>query len=186
MTNARLLVGDAYVKRCVALPGSLLALRIPAIDASIAMVPQDAVNWLDADRVSELRPLDQGRRLLITRRFDATPDDPLEGRRERLSLVAADGKRRVLLEHCLGPHRPMSRLGDLALQCAREQAGDAVLHSVHAFDAKGEQLGEFERCRNPRWAEAPASQRVLVCDAESVGPDGQLKLQRSQRSLRTR
>ena len=48
----RLMVPDAYVKRCDTRPGSLLALRINVIDPSIADIPADAVNWSETDRVS--------------------------------------------------------------------------------------------------------------------------------------
>ena len=42
-TNA---VKDAYVKKCAVAPHSLLSLRFPAVDASIADVPDSAVNWI--------------------------------------------------------------------------------------------------------------------------------------------
>ncbi|CAD5373250.1 conserved exported hypothetical protein [Rubrivivax sp. A210] len=186
LARARTYAADAYVKRCDAVAGSLLARRIPAIDASIAAVPEDAVNWGDEDRVSELRTLGAGRSLLVTRHFDARPNDELEGRRTRLSLIGADGQARLLLEHCLIGAAPaaVSRQGDVALQCASEQAADHLLHRVHAYSAAGAEWGRFERCRNPRWAEA--AQPVLSCEAESVAADGRLELRRQRQPLPSR
>lgn len=174
LPRARAVVADAYIKRCDAKPGTLLALRIPAIDPSIAAVPDTAVNWREADRVSAVQALGEGRSLLVTRYFDAAPNDPLEGRRERVSVVDASGQRSVLEEHCLDAGRVSLRHGDIAFQCAREQAADHLLHSVLAFDTAGRKLAEIERCRNPKWTGG----RTLTCDAESVSASGRLTLQR--------
>lgn len=84
LARVRTTVKDAYVKRCDVKPGSLLALRITAIDRSIADVPEDAVNWQDEDRISSTQPLPDGRVLVIARYYVNVSDDPLEGRRERV------------------------------------------------------------------------------------------------------
>jgi hypothetical protein len=52
LQRVRSTVKGAYIKRCTVTPRSLLALRLPAVDSSIANVPDDAVNWEDSDRVS--------------------------------------------------------------------------------------------------------------------------------------
>jgi hypothetical protein len=52
LQSARATVKDAYIKRCGVVPRSLLDLRFPAVESSIANVPDDAVNWEDSDRVS--------------------------------------------------------------------------------------------------------------------------------------
>ena len=182
LPRIREVMPDAYVKRCDAKPGSLLALRIAAIDPSIAAVPADAVNWREQDRVSALQALPalgEGRSLLITRYFNDEPNDPLEGRRERVSVVEASGQRQVLQAHCLGAGRVSALQGRVAFQCVRESAANALLHSVLAFDAAGRMLVEIARCRNPRWSGA----RTLVCDAESVDASGRLSLRRKQTSV---
>ena len=179
LRRVREVVPDAYIKRCDARAGSLLALRIPAIDPSIAAVPADVVNWREQDRVSALQALETlgaGRSLLITRYFNDEPNDPLEGRRERVSVVEASGQRQVLQTHCLDAGRVSALQGMVAFQCVRESAANALLHSVFAFDAAGRKLVEITHCRNPRWSGA----RALVCDAESVDASGRLSLRRKQ------
>lgn len=174
LTNVLPVVPDAYVKRCDVKPRSLLALRIDAIDPSIAAVPAAAVNWREQDRVSTVQSLADGRSLLVTRFFVDDPNDPLEGRRERVSVIDVEGVRSVLQEQCVDVGRASVQRGDLVFQCAREQAGVALLHSVLAFDAAGHKVVEIEHCRNPRWQ----GQRAIVCDEESVDAAGRLKLRR--------
>lgn len=163
---------DAYVKRCDVQTGSLLALGVDAIDASIAEVPADAVNWDDADRVSEARALPGGRTLVVQRVYAPRPDDPLEGRRERLLLVRPGAPAVTLAEHCASPGRAATRGGLFALQCSREQAGPYVLHSVLAFGADGEKLADIAHCRDVRWQDA----NTLACGKESVDATGKLRL----------
>lgn len=179
LPRVREVVPDAYIKRCDAKPGSLLALRIPAIDPSIAAVPADVVNWREQDRVSAVQALGalgEGRSLLITRYFSDEPNDPLEGRRERVSVVEASGQRQVLQAHCLDAGRASALQGMVAFQCVHESAANVLLHSALAFDAAGRKLVEIAHCRNPRWSGA----RTLVCDAESVDASGRLSLRRKQ------
>lgn len=170
---------DAYIKRCDVKPNSLIAFRMPAIDKSIADVPNDVVNWDDADRVSSVQPLADGRALIVVRYYANVPDDPLEGRRERVVLIDPPTKRITLEDNCPSPGRAVAANGRIAFECAREQAGDHLLHSVLAFNANGEKLAEIPRCRNPKWS----NERVVACDAETVGADGQLKLNKTSTDL---
>lgn len=163
---------DAYLKLCPVQPGSLLAMRVSAVDASIADVPATAVNWSDADRVTSLLALSQGRRLLITRHYAADASDPLEGRRERVSLVQPTGVRTPLEEQCASAGRLAARGERFAFECAREEAGEQLLHSVLAFDAAGRRLAAVDHCRRPVWE----SDRLLRCEAESVDARGRLVL----------
>lgn len=181
LTSVRRVAPDAYVKRCDVKPGSMLALRIDTIDASIAAIPAAAVNWREKDRISTLQSLADGRSLLITRYFADDPNDPLEGRRERVSLIDAAGSRKVLQEQCMDAGHASSQHGNLIFQCAREQAGVQLLHSVLAFDAAGRKLVEMERCRNPRWQ----AERVIACDEENVDADGRLNLRSKLTQLAT-
>ncbi|MBL8483567.1 MAG: hypothetical protein JNJ60_15320 [Rhodocyclaceae bacterium] len=163
---------DAYVRRCEVVSGSLLAIGVDAVDKSIADVPAHAVNWDDADRVSEARALPGGRTLVVQRVYAPAPDDPLEGRRERLLLVRPGAPAVTLAEHCASPGRAATRGGLFALQCSREQAGPYILHSVLAFGAKGEKLADIAHCRDLRWQEA----NTLSCSKESVDATGKLRL----------
>lgn len=173
---------DAYLKRCDVKPNSLVTFRMPAIDKSIADVPSDTVNWDDADRVSSVQPFADGRALAIVRYYTNVPDDPLEGRRERVVLIDPPTKRITLEDNCPSPGRAVTTNGRIAFECAREQAGDHLLHSVLAFNANGEKLAEIPHCRNPKWS----NERVVTCDAETVGADGQLKLNKTSTDLTTK
>ncbi|RNC67172.1 MAG: hypothetical protein ED859_15835 [Desulfuromonadales bacterium] len=172
LRRVRTAARDAYVKRCDTQPGTLLALRITAVDASIADVPETAVNWQENDRISTVRPLPDGRAIVIARYFAKVKDDPLEGRRERVILAESSDKRRVLEENCPSPGRVAMRHGRVAFHCVREEAADNLIHNVVVFDTTGEKLAEIKRCRNPKWL----NELVIECEEESVGPDGQLKL----------
>jgi hypothetical protein len=69
---ARSVAKGAYVKSCEVAPRSLLALRVPAVDASIADVPASvAEDWEDDDRVSSVVPLVDGRTLVVRRVYKA-------------------------------------------------------------------------------------------------------------------
>jgi hypothetical protein len=179
LTRVRSSVKDAYIKRCDVKPGTLLALRITAIDRSIADVPSDAVNWQDEDKISSTQPLPDGRILVIVRYFVSMPDDPLEGRRERVILVQPQDKRTTLEDNCVSPGLAVVDHGRIAFHCAREQAGDYLLHSVLVFSTTGEKLTEIEHCRNPKWS----NERTIVCESESVGPNGKLKLNEARTDL---
>lgn len=171
LTRLRVTQEDAYVKRCAVEPDTLLALRIAAIDNSIIDVPVDVVNWQDEDRISSTQNLADGRILVIVRYYTSVLDDPLEGRRERLILADSD-KRITLEDNCVSPGRAVFDHGRIALHCAREQAGDYLLHSVLVFDVMGKKITEIRHCRNPKWFD----QRSLICETESVGLSGILKL----------
>lgn len=162
---------DAYVKKCEVKPGSLLAYRVPAVDASIAEVPANAVNWSDEDRVSSVKPLPDGRAIIIARYYEPDKEDPLEGRRVRVSLADRSGKIRQLEKNCIQAAGFKSRGGNVAFQCAREEAGNYLLHSVLVFDNEGRKRKELSHCRNPYF-----SGSYLWCQAESVKADGTLQL----------
>ena len=171
LSRLREKVKDAYVKRCDVKPRTLLAFRVSAVDASIANVAQDAVNWQDEDRISSIHPLADGRAIAVIR-HDVDEDGPFQGRSARVVVVDTAGKRLTLEEDCNFPGRVAFQQGKIAFDCAREVAADHLLHSVVVFNATGEKLAEIKRCRNPRWSR----DRTLVCDAETVDVDGQMKL----------
>jgi hypothetical protein len=174
-------VPDAYVKRCIPRPGSLLALGVPAVDASIADVPDDAVNWSDADRVSSVLLLvgsGTAAGLVLQRHYVAVADDPLEGRRARVLLVQPGAAPQTLIDDCGGAQRAVLSRGWLALTCDSEQAADHVLHTVHAFTAAGAPVVEVPRCRQPRFTGVD----TLQCQTEAVDAQGRLRL--APRSVR--
>lgn len=178
LPRARAVVGDAYVKRCDVVPRSLLALRTSVVDPSIYDVPVDAVNWDDEARVSASVPLGDGRAVVIQRYFVNDPEDPLEGRRERVLLPGVPAPK-VLQNDCSSAEAFTEREGRIAFQCAREQAGDALLHDVVVVARDGAPLATVSHCRAPRWAGAGS----IACDAESVDAQGRLILREKRTEL---
>jgi hypothetical protein len=173
LSRVREAVKDAYVKVCDVRPHTLLAFRVSAVDASIADVPRDSVNWQEKDRISAIQPLPDGRAVVIARYF-FNDEGPLEGRGERVLLVEPSEKRRTLLEaSCMDSGAIASQAnGRIAFQCGREAAADFLLHSVLVFDAAGKKLVEVQRCSRPTWS----SDRVIACKEESIDSNGRLKL----------
>ena len=175
-------VPDAYLKRCLVRPRSLLAYRQPAVDSSIADVPASAVNWSDADRVSALIKLGSAGDLMLTRFFLNQQDDVLEGRRTRVSLAGANREWVVLAADCQGAGS-VTALGPwLALACETEQAAEHLLHNVQIYTLDGKLAAKIPRCRRPTLA-APD---VLACQAETVDSAGQLRLKPQIKHLATR
>lgn len=179
LSRVRATAKDAYLKRCDARPGTLLALRMTAVNPSIADVPESAVNWEEQDRISTVRPLPDGRSIVIVRSYSPAADDPLEGKRERVILADHSGSRKVLEENCIDPGPVAARQGRIAFHCAREQAGDHLFHDVVVFDKSGEKRAEIRRCRDPKWRGG----NTVECREESVGPDGALTLRAKRITL---
>jgi hypothetical protein len=173
LANLHKSVKDAYLKRCVVVPHSLLDFRFTAVDPSIADVPHDAVNWEDEHRISTIKPLPEGGAIVIVRNYVDEKEDPLEGRREQVVLISKSVKKQVLEANCFNPSGIVEKDGKVAFSCEREQAGEHILHSVVSYNIDGEKLADIEYCRAPRWVDA----QTLECDNEVVGPDGALKLQ---------
>jgi hypothetical protein len=170
-------VSDAYLKRCALVPRSLLALRVSAIDPSIGNVPADAVNWEDVDRVSSSVTLPDGRAMAVVRFFANEPDDPLEGKRQRV-LLFQSGQQIVLEGDCPSASAFTARSGYVAFQCSRERAADEELHGTLVFDPSARKLGEVAHCRSPSWVP-----EGIACEAESVDAEGRLKLRRKTTSF---
>lgn len=169
-------VPDAYMRLCDVRPGSLVALRMSVVDRSIGLLPDNAANWEAGDRLSLMRPLPDGRSLVIVRYFANDPSDPFGGKRERVVLVNRGGKRVALDNDCVNSSDAIAQHGYVAFECVRGLASDNVVHGVAVFDDSGAKLFEAGRCRDPKWA----GERVLACDSEVVDADGQLQLRRKR------
>jgi hypothetical protein len=167
-------VPDAYMRACKVRPGSLLALRTSVVDRSIGLLPDNARNWEPGDRLSLLRPLPDGRSLIIVRYFANDSADPFGGKRERVVLVNRSGKRVVLDNDCVEPSDAVTQHGYVAFECVRGLASDNVVHGVPVFDDAGTKLFEARRCRDPKFT----GERVLTCDDEQVGADGKLEFRK--------
>lgn len=182
LSRLKATVPDAYVKRCLVRPRSLLAHKRNAVDPSIADVPASAVNWSDADRVSALIKLGSAGDLMLTRYFVNQPDDVLEGRRTRVSLAGANREWVTLAADCQGAGS-VTALGPwLALSCETEQAAEHLLHTVQAYTLDGKLAAQIPRCQRPTLV-APD---VLACQAETVDAAGQLRLKPLVKHLATR
>jgi hypothetical protein len=166
-------IADAYVKPCNVKPGSLLSFRISAVDPSIASVPSDVVNWEDADRVSTAMAIDATNSIAIIRTYAPSKDDPLEGRTERILLANTSGKRVTLSNDCTDFARPTMTHSIVVFECAREEAGEQLLHSVVVVTSNGRKITEIPHCRDPSWSKSGE----IRCASESVTADGKLVLQ---------
>lgn len=169
---------DAYIKRCRVRPRSLLAFRETAVDFSIADVPATAVNWDDADRVTTIHTLKGTWHIVISRYYEGSIEDSLEGRRERVILVGHGGERHSL-QQCVQPEKFTTDEGILAFQCTVAQAGDELLHNVVVYTMGGQKAKEVMHCRNPTFR----GERTIACESEAVGADGVLKLQKVARNF---
>jgi hypothetical protein len=172
LSRVRPAIKDAYLKRCAVRAGSLLALGLPAVDPSVADVPEDAVNWTDEDRISSTTLLTDGRVLVLMRYFVNDPNDEIEGKREKVLLVTPDGKTLTLIDPCLSASPASVRAQMLAFTCARESAGEHELVSTFVFGADGKQILEVPHCTKPKWV----GDQALSCSDQSVNADGELKL----------
>ena len=177
---AREVAKGAYVKACDVAPRSLLALRVPAVDASIADVPASVgEDWEDQDRVSSAVPLADGRTLVIKRVYKAALlEDPDQGKDQGVWLAEGDGKLKALAESCSPAEAFAARDGKVAFQCGDTVAADELLHKVLVFDGD-KQVAAVSSCRKPQWT-GPAA---LVCGAESVDSGGRIKLKAKKVSL---
>jgi hypothetical protein len=173
LAAAREIAKGSYVKPCEVAPRSLLALRVPVVDASIANVPANvADDWEDGDRVSSAVPLANGRTLVIKRVFKAAYlEDPAQGKDQGVWLAEGGGKLKALAESCSPAEAFTVRDGKLAFQCGDSIAADELLHKVLVFDGD-KQVAAVSSCQKPRWT-APTA---LVCSSESVDHDGNVKL----------
>lgn len=173
LAAARQVAKGAYVKACDVVPRSLLALRVSAVDASIADVPTSvAEDWEDEDRVSSAVPIADGPTLVIRRVYKAALlEDPDQGKDQGVWLAEGGGRLKALAESCSPAEAFTARDGKLAFQCGDSIAADELLHKVLVFDGD-KQVAAVSSCRKPRWT-GPAA---LVCSSESVGLDGKIKL----------
>lgn len=170
---ARGIAKGAYVKACDVAPRSLLALRVPAVDASIADVPPSVVeNWEDDDRVSSVVPIADGRTLVIKRVFNAALlEDPDEGKDQSVWQADGGGKLERLVDSCSTAEAFTARDGKLAFQCGDSIAADQLMHKVLVFDGT-KPIASVSSCRKPRWTGPSA----LVCSAETVTAAGYIRL----------
>jgi hypothetical protein len=175
LVRAREIRKDSHIRKCTPRPGSLLDFRVAVVDNTIAEVPSTSVNWTDADRVSSGYPLEKESLLVIARSYNPAPEDPAEGKRQRLILLRAGQAQRTLVEQCLFAGAPAVRGGHFAISCATEQAADHFLHDILIFNEAGETLKKLNRARNPEWV----NQNEIRFDGESVNSEGNLELKKT-------
>ena len=173
LEKARAVSADAYVRECRPRPGSRILLGVPLIDPSIEKVPEDVVNWSDADRISTIVKLPEEGYLWLRRIYVAAPEDPLEGRRTSVLFFATDPKKSTqLTADCTDPGFA-EKSNRIALSCARETAADNLLHETTVYDATSARaLIKVSRCRKPELI----SVSQLTCWAEEVDGQGVLYL----------
>jgi hypothetical protein len=166
-------IKKAVIKRCDPKPGSLLALGIPAVDGSMADAPRPSPGWPTSDRTTGIWPLAGGRAVAIMHYFVHQPEDPLEGRRERVLLILAKEKKKVLTDDCPSASG-MAVNADrtqVTLQCSSEPAGFDRYHTTLAFDLDGSKVAHIPHCRSPRFVAD-----AFVCYDETVDREGVMTL----------
>ncbi|HXV24411.1 MAG TPA: hypothetical protein VED46_09145 [Alphaproteobacteria bacterium] len=146
LSRLRASVTDAYVRPCDARPGTLPALRMTAVDPSIA----DMSDWGydPQDDVSSAHPLAGGRLILIPRSFEIATNGEYAVLREPVFIAEpSGGAPRLLVEDCAYPGHFITQCDLLAFDCAQEAFADFLVYGVLVFDRAGRQLAKIERCR---------------------------------------
>ncbi len=165
LSRLRASVTDAYVTPCDARPGTLLALRMTAVDPSVA----DMSDWgyIASDGVSSAHPLPDGRLILIPRSFEIATNGEYADLREPVFIAEpSGGAPRLLVEDCAYPGHFITQGDLLAFDCAQEAFADFLVYGVLVFDRAGRQLAKVERCRYPIWSGDPViACRKLVWDS---------------------
>ncbi|HXV23784.1 MAG TPA: hypothetical protein VED46_05950 [Alphaproteobacteria bacterium] len=158
LSRLRASMTDAFVRPCDARPGTLLALRMTAVDPSVA----DMSDWgyVTSDGVSSAHPLPDGRLILIPRSFEiATNGDYADLREPVFIAEPSGGAPRLLVEDCAYPGHFITQGDLLAFDCAQEVFADFLVYGVLVFDRAGRQLAKVERCRYPIWS----GDHVIAC-----------------------
>jgi hypothetical protein len=158
LQRLRLVIKDAYIKRCDARPGTVLALRLNAVDASIAEMAEWAYD--DKDGVSSVHPLPDGRLIVIPRSFAVpTKTNPAHIDEPVFIIDQSSMDRELLLQNCSYPGHFISQGDLLAFDCAPEVFADFLVYAVFVFDKAGRRLAHIRRCRYPIWS----GDRVIAC-----------------------
>jgi hypothetical protein len=157
LLQLRAVVKDAYIKPCDARPGTLLALRINAVDASVA----EMSNWgyHEEDGVSSVHPLPDGRLIVIPRSFEVPETDPSNIEEPVFIMRPPSKDMELLLQNCSYPGHFIAQRDLLAFDCAPEVFADFLVYAVFVFDKAGRRLAHIRRCRYPIWS----GDRVIAC-----------------------
>ena len=153
----RAVVKDAYVKRCDARPGTLLALRINAVDRSVAGMSDWGYD--EADGVSSVHPLADGRLIVIPRSFEVPESDPATILEPVLVTDPPSKDLELLIQNCTYPGHFITQEDLLAFDCAPEVFADYLVYHVFVFDRAGRRLAHVRRCRYPIWS----ADHVIAC-----------------------
>lgn len=177
-------VPDAYIKRCVIVNRSRLALGVPLVHPSVERVLDDVINWRDEDRVTELRHLNNTYYLIIQRVYDPKDTSYREGRQQRILLFKDDPTESVLLnDQCwdfgdFSYHNPY-----VAFHCASMVAGDHFIHTSEIYHLQPpRKLSEKIYCRNP----VIHGDRQWTCQEETVDAEGKLSFTPIEQMLPTK
>jgi hypothetical protein len=168
----KLQIPDAYVRVCTVRSESRLQLGIPLLDPSIEKIPDDVVNWTDADRLSQVFTLPADGHLWVRRKYQPDSEDPNEGRRTTVLFFAQNPAESHQLESDCPQFSYTAQANRIAISCARAVASDNLFHTIDVFRRpRLEKFASVEHCRNPQ-----LSASALTCEEEQVGPDGKLRL----------
>lgn len=164
LAEARRMAKDAYPRSCEARPNSLAAASIPAIDPSFAALDFDPLNWTEKDAVARLQ-----NGILVRPYFEAQPEDPLEGLRAAVEVVA-DGRRRPIVSNCNFPEVAGGE-SFIAVACATENVVDQPIYQTNVYRRSDlAPVKKVARCRAPAFVTALS----LRCTRQVVDSDGRV------------
>lgn len=183
LAQARSVVLDAYARPCLSQGPSLSHWGIDAVDPSLAQMRAEPINWSPNDALTRIvGTLDGGPTVLLRPYYADERDDPREGLRTAVDLLAANqSTAQRLLADCSFPTLSIDgRL--LAVACATEQVADQLVYETQVLElaAKPLTLTVVPRCATPKLT---ASTRSLSCLKQSIGPTGQITTRRLETSF---
>ena len=157
LQRLRTVVKDAYIKRCDARAGTLLAVRINAVDTSVAEISE--WGFVEEDGVSSVHPLPDGRLIVVPRSFEVPDTDPAGIREPVFIMNPVSRDMELLLQNCTYPGHFITQGDLLAFDCAPEVFADFLVYAVFVFDKAERRLAHIPRCRYPIWS----GDRVIAC-----------------------
>lgn len=180
LARLRFKAPEARLEPCDARAGTLLAFRVGAVDASIAEIPDQAMEfWSEGDRVSSAQPLPDGRTILLVRYYESADESDLPGMAERVLLTTADGGLTILDAYCSEAGGFVARHGLVAFHCGEQVLNHMLLHAVHVVDGTGKRLAHIAFCRDPDIS----ADNIIACKAEIVSSEGELTLRTKRIAL---
>ncbi|WP_143058837.1 hypothetical protein [Nitrosomonas marina] len=161
---------DAYLRHCIIIQESRLALRIPPVDNSFIQNIIQPINWDSDEVITQLKFLNPEMAAIIKPHYQPDPEDIREGLKIRIDLLwLKSNQHKELFSDCIDPEL-LNNDQFLAVSCVTEIAADNLLHSTSVFSLNdGAMIFRQNRCREPKFTD-----NQLICQKETVDADGKL------------